>query len=67
MVRLVRTRLAVPGNDCVNISDGRLAELRQQLQPQLKPVLREKDFREFDVERAFRVMMDMATRLGQQR
>ena len=64
MVRLVRTKLAVPGNEPVNVSEERLAALRQQLDPQLKSVLREQDFREFDVERAFGVVAAMATRLA---
>jgi hypothetical protein len=64
MVRLVRTKLAVPGNEPVNVTESRLVALRQQLDPQLKPVLREKDFREFDVERAFGVVAELATRLA---
>ena len=64
VVRLVRTKLAVPGNEPVNVTESRLVALRQQLDPQLKPVLREKDFREFDVERAFGVVAEMATRLA---
>jgi predicted nucleotidyltransferase component of viral defense system len=66
MVRLVRTKLAVPGNEPVNVSEPRLVALRQQLDSQLRPVLREKDFREFDVDRAFGVVAEMATRLDAQ-
>lgn len=62
MVSLVRSKLAVPGNEPVNVSEGRLSALRQQLVPQLKPVLRDKDFREFDLDRAFQTVAEMANR-----
>ncbi len=65
MVRLVRKKQDVPGNEPVDVSEERLAALRQQLEPQLKPVLRERDFREFDLERAFRAVAEMAKRLGE--
>ncbi len=60
MVHLVRQKLAVPGNDAVDVSNERLAALRQQVDPQLKPVLRESDFQEFDLERAFQIVAEMA-------
>lgn len=65
MVRLVRKKLAVRGNEPVNVSEERLAALRQQLEPQLKPVLRERDLREFDLERAFGAVAEMTKRLGE--
>jgi predicted nucleotidyltransferase component of viral defense system len=63
LIELVRQKLAVPGNEAVDVSDPRLATLRQQLEPQLKPVLRDKDFAEFDLERAFQVVVEMATKM----
>lgn len=60
LVELVRQKLAVPGNGPVNVSGKRLAVLREQIEPQLKPVLRERDFSEFNLERAFRAVADMA-------
>lgn len=63
MVRIVKSKLAVPGNDPVNVSPERLGVLRQQLDTQLKAVLREKDFYEFDLERAFRVVEEMGRRV----
>jgi hypothetical protein len=60
LIRLVRNKLDVPGNEPVNVAPQRLARLQLQLEPQLKPVLREKDFREFDLARAFRVVSEMA-------
>ncbi|MBU2028227.1 MAG: nucleotidyl transferase AbiEii/AbiGii toxin family protein [Pseudomonadota bacterium] len=64
MTDLVRQKLAVPGNEPVDLSEERLAALRQQLHTELKTVLREKDFREFDLERAFRIVKDVAAIIG---
>lgn len=64
MTELVRQKLSVPGNEPVDPSPERLATLRQQLDRDLKTVLREKDFREFDLERAFRIVQDVAAIIG---
>ncbi|MFA5026965.1 MAG: nucleotidyl transferase AbiEii/AbiGii toxin family protein, partial [Candidatus Methylomirabilota bacterium] len=64
-VALVRAKLAVPGNGPLNASTARLAALRRQLGPELRPVLRERDFREFDLERAFGIVAGMASRLSE--
>jgi len=60
LIELVRQKLAVPGNGPADVSGSRLAALRQQLEPELKPVLRSKDFAEFDLERAFRIVVEIA-------
>ncbi|MHB8772068.1 MAG: nucleotidyl transferase AbiEii/AbiGii toxin family protein [Syntrophales bacterium] len=60
LIALVKQKLAVPGNEPVDVSPERLAALRQQLDRELKTVLREKDYREFDLERAFRIVKDVA-------
>lgn len=64
MVDLVRKKLAVSGNDPIDVSEARLAALRQQLDSQLKPVLRTKDLAEFDLERAFKAVAAVATVIG---
>lgn len=63
LVRLVRQKLVVPGNESVDASGSRLAVLRQQIESQLKPVLRARDFAEFDLERVFRTVAEMATKV----
>ncbi len=63
LVELVRRKLAVPGTGPVDISQGRWALLRQQLEPQLKPVVRERDFSEFELERAFQLVTRMAAQV----
>ena len=62
LIGLVRQKLGVRGNEPVDVSAGRLARLRQQIIPQLQPVLRAKDFEEFEVERAFRLVTEMAAK-----
>jgi len=64
LIGLVRQKLAVSGNEPVDVSENRLAALRQQLGPQLKPVLRAGDFGEFDLERAFRTVAQMAAKVA---
>ena len=59
-IRLIRSKLDVPGNDPVDISGDRLKALQQQLESRLKPVLRAKDFSEFDLDRAFRTVAAVA-------
>jgi len=59
LVQLVRQKIAVPGNDAVDVSTERLLSLEQQLEPQLKPVLREVDFQQFDLQRAFQIVAGM--------
>ncbi len=60
LVEQVRKKLAVPGNEPVDVSAQRLEELRKQIEPQLKSVLREQDLAEFDLDRAFETVVEMA-------
>ncbi len=64
VLTLVGQKLAVPGNDPVNVSPGRLASLRRQLEAELRPVLRDPDFAEFDLDRAFARVARVAETLG---
>lgn len=60
MIKLVRQKLSMPGNESVDMSRERLATLRRQLGTELKTVLREKDYREFDLDRAYRIVTEVA-------
>jgi Nucleotidyl transferase AbiEii toxin, Type IV TA system len=60
LVELVRQKLAISGGESLDLSEKRLTALRQQLEPRLKPVLRERDYLEFDLERAFQTVLNMA-------
>lgn len=59
-VALVKEKLRMPGNGRADVSAARLAELRPQLEAQLRPVLRAADFADFDLDRAFRTVRDVA-------
>jgi predicted nucleotidyltransferase component of viral defense system len=59
-LRMVREKIAVPGNESVAVSVERLHTLRSQVEPFLKPVLRTKEFQEFDLDRAFGVVANVA-------
>ncbi len=50
-VQLLQKKLAVPGNEPVNLSEERRAELKRQVDAQLKPVVRTIDFERFNFER----------------
>ena len=64
LVGLVREKMAVTGNDPVDVSSARLAALRPQLESELKAVLRAQDFAEFDPDRAFATVAEVAAALG---
>jgi hypothetical protein len=64
MVALVRQKLAVPGNDSVDVGQARLADLRTQMETRLRPVLRQRDYDAFDLARAFNVVAEMARLVG---
>jgi len=63
LINLVRFKLAVPGNEPIDISDSKLALLEKQILAQLKPVLRESDFGTFDLLRAYRIVTQLANSL----
>jgi hypothetical protein len=56
----VRQKLAIPGNDPMDVGEARLNALRRQVEPQLRPVLRDRDFAEFNLDRAFQMAVRMA-------
>jgi len=63
MVDLVRRKLAVPGNLPVDVGEQRMAALRRQLDARLRTVLRELDFRAFDLNQAIQLVVNMAERV----
>lgn len=64
LVTLIRRKLAVPGNAPVDVSKQRLDALRQQVEAQLKPVLRPGDFADFDLDRAFGIVSEIAAKVA---
>jgi hypothetical protein len=63
LAELVKQKLAVPGTGPVNVGADRLGQLRGQLSAQLKPVLRQRDLENFDLDHAFSIVREMARRL----
>jgi predicted nucleotidyltransferase component of viral defense system len=63
VIELVGSKLAVPGNDPINISEAKHEILKRQVQGQLRPVLREADYTAFDLERAFKIVVQLAESL----
>lgn len=61
LVDMVRRKLTIPDNPPVDVGGDRMADLRRQVDAKLKPVLREKEFRDFDLDRAIALVVDMAT------
>ena len=64
LIDLVRQKIQIPGNKPIDTSGLRLTGLRQQVEAQLRPVLRESDFQSFDLDRAFGIICDMAARVA---
>lgn len=65
LLEFVEKKLAVPGNDPVDITVARKEMLRRQLETELKPILREKDFQQFDLDRAFNLVAQIGLNMKQ--
>lgn len=63
LVDLVKKKLAVPGNDPVNINSTLKEMLKAQLNTELKLILREQDFEQFDLDRALNLVIEVSSRL----
>ena len=62
-IQLVKQKIAVPGRMAPDVSAVALAELRRQVDAELRPVLRPEDFAQFDLERAFEMIRTIYARL----
>ena len=60
LIDLVRRKLNIPGNEPIDVSDEKLGSLRRQVEAQLKPILRERDFAEFDIDDAMDIVRRVA-------
>jgi predicted nucleotidyltransferase component of viral defense system len=64
-IKLVQEKLAIPGNDPVDLSESRQALLKRQLHSHLRPVLQPSDFEEFNIDKALRTVTEVVERLGE--
>ncbi len=62
LLDLVAVKLAVDGNEPVDLSPSKHEALRGQLEPQLRPVLRDEDYATFDLGRVFAALEEIARR-----
>jgi predicted nucleotidyltransferase component of viral defense system len=63
-LKMVKSKIDVPGNDPIDVSTERKRELNRQLTGQLKPVLRPTDFKGFNMEEAFELVSKIAEALS---
>lgn len=63
-IDMVRRKLAIPDSPPVDVSAERMTALRRQVEPKLKTVLREKEFRDFVLDRAIALVVEMAARIA---
>ena len=64
VIQLVAAKLAVPGNSRVDLTAGRIAIIRGQLDTHLRPVLRGLDYEAFDLDRVVSILQELTARLG---
>jgi predicted nucleotidyltransferase component of viral defense system len=62
-IALVGRKLAVHGTGPVNLSDKKFADLEQQKETDLKPLLRTREFEQFDLNRIWTALSALASRL----
>ena len=64
LITLVRRKITVTGNDGVDVSPSRLSALRQQVEPQLRSVLRLEEFSAFNLQRSIDLVVAMAAKVS---
>lgn len=64
---LLRRKIAIPRTGPVDVSAGRMEKLQRQLEAQLRPVLREQEFAEFDLARAIKTVRAVEQELARRR
>jgi predicted nucleotidyltransferase component of viral defense system len=57
---LLRHKISAPGNNPVVLTVERRAELERQIEGQLRPVLRSRDFEQFDLDRIWTALVTLA-------
>jgi len=65
MIDLIRNKIAIPGNDPVNVTGPRISSLQKQLNTRLRPVLRQGDFEDFDLDRATNTILRIAKAISE--
>lgn len=63
-LKLVKEKLSIPGNDPISISKIRKKQLQDQIETELKPVLRDKDFKQFEFELVYSLVERVAQKIS---
>jgi len=63
-LKMVATKLAVPGNEPIDISPDRKEELDRQIETQLKSVLQPRDFEKFNLDYAYQMVVELAAKIS---
>lgn len=63
LLDLLRRKVAMNGTGPLDVSAGRYEQLRAQLETELRPVLRTRDFERFEIDRAFQTVTRVAQAL----
>ena len=61
---LVRRKISIPRTGPVDVSEDRMRKLREQLDPELRPVLRDADFAQFNFALAAEILRRIAAELA---
>ena len=61
---LTKEKLSIPGNDPISISKIRKRQLQDQIETELKPVLRDKDFEQFEFELVYGLVERVALKIS---
>ena len=64
LLDLLRRKLTIPGTAPLDVSAERMEQLQRQLEAQLRPVLRDQEFEQFDLERAIGTVRAVAQALA---
>ena len=64
LLNLLRHKLDIPGTGPVNVSADRVRQLEHQVSAQLRPVLREQEFEQFDLARTVATVRSIAHAVG---
>lgn len=63
LTQLLQRKLSIKNSDPVDVSPARLAALQQQIEPNLRPVLRKQDLDNFDLDDAFAMVSAVAAKV----
>jgi len=63
LIQLLKDKLTIPGNGAMDVSNNKLTLLKAQLDTDLRPVIRDDDFDQFDLERVFQRIADLTAKL----